>query len=162
MKDLKNSRARGIIIKVLLYVAAIFVCFFALALGRFYLSVRAMELPPESAGDYIRLEPGDKVLHAYTGVRWLDSQRYFLVQADPATFDARILKLSAPAPEVTVDVSTGPGKDLWYGSEPVPPWWDVASLKHVVAVDIGSPRHNHSGSRSFFDKERGLIYVIDR
>lgn len=160
MRNSGNNRAGGIVIKVLLYAAALFVCFFVLALGRFYWSVRATELPPESASDYIRLEPGDKVIHAYTGVRWLDSQRYFLIQADPSTFDARVQKLSAPAPDVTVDVSTGTGKDLWYGSEPVPAWWDVASLKHVVAVNIDSTRHNHSGSRSFFDKERGLYLCL--
>jgi hypothetical protein len=63
-----------------------------------------------------------KVLHAYTGVRWLDSQRYFLIKADPAGFAARIAKLSAaaaPGPGgepsgLEVRVVEGPGKDLWY------------------------------------------------
>jgi hypothetical protein len=161
MEKSENNRGGSKIIKVLLAAAAVLVCLFALALGRFYWNVRAKELPPGVAGDFIRLEPGDKVLHAYTGARWLDSQRYFLIQADPSTFEARIWKLSAPAPGMTVSVTTGPGKDLWGRSE-APAWWDVDSLRSVVAVDIGSARHNHSGSLTIFSRERGLIYVLDR
>ena len=161
MEKSENNRGGGKIIKVLLSAAALLVCLFALALGCFYWSVRAKELPPGSAGDFIRLEPGDKVLHAYTGARWLDSQRYFLIQADPATFEARIWKLSAGSPGGTVNVTAGPGKDLWHRSE-VPSWWDVDSLKSVVAVEAGAARRNHGGSLSIFCKERGLIYVVDR
>jgi len=161
MNNPGNNKAGGLIVKGLLYAAAIFACLFALSLGLLYWNIRAKELPPESAGEFIRLEPGDKVLRAYTGARWLDSERYFLIQADPSTFDARIQKLSLPAPGVTVDVTAGAGRDLWFRAE-VPSWWDVASLKYVVAVDIGSSRHNHTGGRTFFDRERGLIYVLDR
>lgn len=116
-------------------------------------------LPPDSAGEYTRLEPGDKVLRAYTGLRWLDSQRYFVIQADPASFDARIA-LSAASPGAVV--SAGSGKDLYYPSEKLPAWWDVSSLDDLVAVDVGSGGSPHNGERRFYSKSRGLIYVVDR
>jgi hypothetical protein len=144
--------------------AGLFLALVALGVLGFYMSVRAKELPPDSAGSYIRLEPGDEVLHAYTGVRWLDSQRYFVLKADPAAFEERIKKLSVPQPgaDMRATVRTGAGKDLWTGGEPLPDWWDVKELPQATLVDVSSARHNHTGTASFFAKDRGLIYVVDR
>lgn len=134
-----------------------------LSLGFLYMSVRPMELPLKMAAQYCRLEPGDKALHAYTGARWLDSQRYFVIQADPATFDERIRKIVATTSSpMQARVIEGPGKDLGHLSEKLPKWWDVESLPAMIAVDVSSTRHNHSGSLTIFSKERGLIYILDR
>jgi hypothetical protein len=146
------------LLKTLLTVASALLILLAAGFAAFYLNIRAKELPVESARDYIRLEPGDTVLHAFTGKRWLDSQRYFVVQADPAGFDERIQRLSAQEGQ-TVRVTTGAGRDLWYRTEPVPSWWDVDSLEQAVAVDSGDHRR---GELSIFSKERGRIYILDR
>lgn len=115
----------------------------------------AKDLPLGSAGEYTRLEPGDKVLHAYTGVRWQDSQRYFVIQADPSGFERRIAEAGG-------EVVSGSGKDLCYSSEKLPEWWDVGGLENLVSVDVGSSGSPHNGERRFYSKDRGLIYVIDR
>lgn len=134
-----------------------------------FLGIRPQEMPLSSARTFIELEEGDVVLHAYTGLRWLDSQRYFVIKADPAGFDARIKRLSTvivntpTTPSAReVRVTAGPGKELWYRSESVPSWWDVNTLESAVAVDVSFAGHNHSGSLSIFSKDRGLIYVLDR
>ena len=163
------KKTAGMLLKGAVIVGGVLACLLALGLGAFYMSVRPKELPLETARQYIQLEPGDEVLHAYTGARWLDSQRYFVVKADPAGFDARIKKISethsSPAgtsPIWRVVVREGPGKDLWFRTERTPSWWDVDTLPSAVAVDVGSTGHNHSGSLSLFSKDRGLIYVLDR
>lgn len=157
----------GGFLKGLFILAGLAAALAALAGAGFYWNVRAMELPVEAAREYVALEEGDKVLHAYTGVRWLDSQRYFVVQADPAGFEARIKELSKtepgkdgapPVPEVRA--AEGPGKDLWYRTETVPSWWDVDALESAVAVDRS--HGGHSGSLTIFSKQRGLIYILDR
>lgn len=163
------NKTAGSLLQWLLVIAGALVCLVALGFGMLYMSIRPKELPVGAAQHYIRLEAGDEVLHAFTGTRWLDSQRYFVVKADPAGFDARIAKLSAearttagmtPAPEVSV--TEGPGKDLWHRSESVPSWWDVEALQSAVAVDVRSPGDPFSGSLSIFSKDRGLIFVVDR
>ncbi|MFA6316099.1 MAG: hypothetical protein WC943_01675 [Elusimicrobiota bacterium] len=163
------SEPRGVLLKASLAIASALAGLIALGLGMLYMNVRAKELPVESARDFIQLEEGDVVLHAFTGTRWLDSQRYFVVKADSEGFDDRIKRLSEPGPNTpgvpsnpVVRVVAGPGKDLWPRSEPVPSWWDVEALESAVAVDISSKRGNHSGSLSIFSKDRGLIYVLDR
>jgi len=147
--------------KGLLLIASAMASLGALGIGVAYWQFRAMELPPDSARMFIQLEPGDEVVHAYTGTRWLDSQRYFVVKADSSTFEGRIKKLSA-TPDMVAQVKEGAGKDLWFRTERVPAWWDVDGLPSAVAVDVSSPRHNHTGSLSIFSKERGLIYVLHR
>ena len=134
-----------------------------------YMSVRAKELPLSSAREFIQLEPGDEVVHAYTGFRWLDSQRYFVLKADPASFDARIKKITEEHPKIPgasisweVGVHERPGKDLWYRTESTPSWWDVDSLATGIAVDVSVVGHNNSGFLSIFSKDRGLIYIINR
>ena len=161
----KKSGAMSLLLKVLgglalLCVGAVFLC----ALS-FYFMVRPQDLPPSSARDWIDVEPADEVVHAYSGLRWLDSQRYFVLKADPGSFDARIKRLSATAgtpPTREVRVSEGAGKELWYPSEKLPAWWDVEKLESVIVVDVSYKGANHSGSLSYFSKERGLIYVVDR
>jgi len=155
-------------------VAGALACLLALALGIFYFSVRATELPPETAGIYIHLEPGDQVLHAYTSIRWLDSQKYFVVKADPATFDARIKGISetyASLPFTTPGTQSAwrvhvwdvqrPDKGLGGRRESTPSWWDVDTLPSAVAVDVTNSQH-YGGSLSFFSKDRGLIYILKR
>lgn len=131
----------------------------------FWWMVRPRELPPGAASQFIRLQPGDRVLHAYAGARWLDSNRYFLIQADPAGFDARIARLQAVAvkrPHWKVVVSRGPGQELWFPGKEAPSWWNVDSLLSAVAVDSSDERRPHSGDRRIFAKDRGLIYILDR
>lgn len=134
-------------------------------LGVFFMNVRPKELPLESAWQYIRLErdAGDEMIHAYTGTRWLDSQRYFVIRADPAGFDARIKKMTETNwGSWEVLIKEGPGKDLWYRSEKLPSWWDVDTLPPAISVDVGSKGAKRNGNLSIFSKERGLIYIIDR
>lgn len=144
-----------------------------LGFGAFVWSMRAQDLPPREAGDYIRLEPGDEVLHAYTTVRWLDSQKYFIIKADPTTFDARVAAISdayakppfdGPAGKPSswsVRVFEGPGKGLWTPSDKVPPWWDVDALPSAVAVDVSNTQA-YGGTLTIFSKDRGLIYILKR
>jgi hypothetical protein len=171
MTDLRTML--GKLLKGMLIVAGVFACLLALGLGAFYWSVRAQELPPNTASSYVRLEPGDEVLHAYTTFRWLDSQKYFLIKADPASFDARIKEISetyahppfdgpAGAPSAwRVLVSEGPGKGLWVRSDPVPSWWDVDALPSAVAVDVSNTQA-YGGTLTIFSKDRGLIYILKR
>lgn len=130
-----------------------------LGAGLFYINTRPVDLSLSSAGDYIRLEPGDTVLKARTGQRWLDSQRYFLVQADPATFAERITRGGG---QEGYSVLSGSGRDLVKTVDKVPEWWDVADLREVVAVNTGSSGSPHNGEYRIYSKERGLIYIIDR
>lgn len=156
--------------KGLLAIAGVLAFLMAATLAVFYLNVRPKNLPLESAWQYVRFErdAGDEMVHAYTGTRWLDSQRYFVIKGDPSRFDARIKKLSetswsspgAPHPW-TVRIKEGPGKELWYRGERLPSWWDVDDLPSAVAADVG-PEGRHNGFLSIFSKERGLIYIVDR
>lgn len=67
------NKPASILLKTLLIIASALVILFAVGLGAFHLNIRAKELPVESAKDFIQLEPGDTVLHAFTDTRWLES-----------------------------------------------------------------------------------------
>jgi len=155
----------GFLLKGALILACVFAGLIVLTWGVFYYNVRAIDLPPESARGFAAVEPADEILHAYSGMRWLDSQRYAVVKADPARFDARIKKLSATgligaSSKQVISVHEGPGKDLWHRGESLPSWWDVDSLTTAVAVDVSYG--GHTGSLTIFSKERGLIYIVNR
>jgi hypothetical protein len=159
--------------KFLFLFAGVVAGLMALVLGAGLWSIRAQDLPTSTARNYVSLEPGDEVLHAYTTVRWLDSQKYFIIRADPATFDARIKAISegyahphfdgpAGAPSAwNVRVFEGPGKGLWTPSDSVPSWWDVNALPSAVAVDVSNTQV-YGGTLTIFAKDRGLIYILKR
>jgi len=157
-------------VKGLLAIAGVLAFLMAAVFAVFYMNVRPKNLPLESAWQHIRFEreAGDEMIHAYTGARWLDSQRYFVIKGDPSRFDDRMKKLSekqwnspgSPHPWL-VRINEGPGKDLCPRSESTPSWWDVDALPSAVAVDVG-PEGRHNGFIAVFSKERGLVYVLDR
>ncbi len=68
------------------------------------MKVRPMDLPLASAHQYLRLETeyDDEIVHAYTGARWLDSQRYFVIKANPAKFDARLIASERSIPNFSL------------------------------------------------------------
>lgn len=157
------------ILKVVLIGGAVCLCLVLAAGFMVWQRVKPRELPVESARDHIQLKAGDKVLHAYTGSRWLDSQRYFVVQADPQTFDARINELSVVPPEpggapprFETAVSRARGAQACLSCERLPAWWDLKDVEEVVVVDRRSTVHNHSGEVHFFAAAKGLIYILDR
>ena len=122
------------------------------------------ELLGEDARRYIAPEDGDKILHAYLGHGFDEKLKYFVIKVDPAEFESRIKKLSAPdhvgkSSEWETRVSSGPGKSLWYRSEPLPSWWDVDALDSAIAVDV-TLKGGGPWTKSIFSKERGLIYIV--
>lgn len=141
-------------------------------LGVFYYNVRPMELPPRTARQYVRIKEDytEEIIHAYAGTRWLDSQRYIVIKADPAKFDDRIKTITetrwggaAGGPrEWKVRVIQGSGKELGHVTEKVPKWWDVEELPEVTAVNVGPDDGHHVGFMAIFAKDRGLIYIVDR
>lgn len=92
---------------------------------------------------------------------------YFVIEADPAGFEARIRGLMArnrpggPAGEWKAERRSGPGKDLWSPGESLPSWWDVRDLPEVETVDIYRTG-GHAGEFYIFARSHGRIYVIDR
>jgi len=155
------------IVKIILYgIAIVFFLFVGFCVKMIH-GMRAHELPAKASSVVVALEPGDEVLHAYTGVQWLDSQRFYQLQADPATFERRIASLSALKPAAAgaparrkVEVRRGTGVELDYRNSETPPWWDVPASDKVVAVAftrIGS----YGGLTYYFDMEGGIIHIRD-
>lgn len=122
-----------------------------LFLALIYYKLGPRNIPKASAGQYTALEEGDEVIRAYTGIRWLDSQRYFVIKPPPERF-AELVRDREDA------VS---GKDAPAPGESVPGWWDVEGLDRVF-VDDHRPRPGHTGETRIYAPGSGLIYVIDR
>lgn len=172
MTENPSERSKGLLLTVLKGIglaAAGLLAFVIVFFGVMYWKIGPKGLSPSEAAMFVTLEPGDKLLHAYTGVRWLDSQRYFVIEAAPEGFDARIAQLAEVKPNADgtpprwqATVWSGPGKEVYSPGEKVPAWWDIAQLPHVQTVDIHPLPGGHSGALYVFSKATGRIYILDR
>ena len=151
---------------ILAGVAIVFFLFVAVCIKAMH-GMRAHELPATASYVIVPLEQGDKILHAYTGVQWLDSQRFYQLQADPATFEQRIAVLSTIRPNADgspprrgVKVRRGTGAELDYRNNETPGWWSVPASDEVVVVAF-SRIGNYGGLTYYFDMEGGIIHIRD-
>lgn len=148
----------------LLWIAGACAAMTAALLAICYFAFGPRNMPKEQAGTFTEVLPGEEVLRAYYGVRWLDSQRYFVIKAPKERIAPLFEGLPPPGDEDWQDWTTGQrvrGKSAPSPGERLPGWWDVRELADVVVYDKRASGR-HDGETRIYSLEKGLIYVIDR
>ncbi len=147
----------AVLVALVLAVVAIF--------GLVHFKFGPKNMPLKEASKWTTVGPDDEVLHAYYGVRWLDSQRYFVIRPPRETIDSMFEGVPEIDPKYPEDYvfSGGPmhGKHMWSPGESLPGWWDVAEQPVILSRDTRTSGR-HDGETRIYSKENGLIYVIDR
>lgn len=140
---------------------------FLASCGVVYLALGPKNLSASEAAQFVTLQKGDTLLHARSGVRWLDSQRYFVIQATAESYEkyypesGRLASGTGAAQGWKVQTWSGLGKDAPIPSEKLPGWWDVAELRHVDVVDAYR-EGAHAGEIYIFSPSNKRIYIVDR